>query len=90
MGSWSRSGDSGFFEEFLLQADAGSNIFNSWLHHRPELSGAWRLENCRLVVTSGVFAPFRLKILDIQQDKLRLYDESDQMESVYVRLPDAR
>ncbi len=94
LGAWSRSGDSGFFEEFLLEADAGTRTFNSWLHQRPELSGAaWRLENCQLVVTPqhGEFGPFyfKIKILGLKHGKLRLYDESDHSELVYdVRLLD--
>jgi hypothetical protein len=89
MGGWSRSGDSGFFEEFLLESDAGVYVFHSWLHQRPEISGArWKVENCRLVVTLRRvgLAPFRLKILGLDQGGLRLYDETDHIESLYVRL----
>jgi hypothetical protein len=91
IGAWSRSGDSGFFEEFLLEEDAGVRTFSSWLHQRPELSGAsWTLEDCRLVVAPqhGEFGPFRFKVLALKRGKLRLYDESEQLGSIYVRLPD--
>ena len=91
MGAWSRSGDSGFFEEFLLEADGGVHTFSSWLHQRPELSGAsWSLDDCRLVVTPqhGESGPFRLKVVALERDKLRLYDESDHLESFYVRISD--
>ena len=91
MGAWSRSSDSGFFEEFLLEEETGIRTFSSWLHQRPELSGAsWALENCRLVVTPqhGEFAPFRLKVLALKRGKLQLYDESDKLRAIYVRLPD--
>jgi hypothetical protein len=90
-GAWSRSSDSGFFEEFLLEKDGTTHTFSSWLHQRPELSGAaWGIKDCRLIVTPrhGEFAPFRFKVLGLKQGKLRFYDESDHIESVYVRLPD--
>ncbi|MEG3792608.1 hypothetical protein V1318_21010 [Lysobacter sp. CCNWLW3] len=90
MGVWNRSGEFGFFEEFSLEMDAGERVFNSWLHQGPEISGAaWKLENCRLMVTprTGGFAPFQLKILGLRKGRLRLYDESDRTESVYLRSP---
>jgi hypothetical protein len=90
LGAWSSGGGSGFFEEFSLEKVADSRTFNSWLHESPELSNAtWKLENCQLTVTPqhGEFDPFRFKVLGLKNGKLRLYDESDHIESVYVRLP---
>lgn len=91
IGAWSRGGDSGFFEEFSLAVDSDTRTFSSWLHKRPELSGAtWTLKNCELIVTPqrGEFDALRFKVLGLERGKLRLYDEADHIESVYVRLPD--
>jgi hypothetical protein len=90
LGSWSRSGDAGFFEEFSLASSAGSRTFSSWRDQRPELSDAtWSLKNCELIVTApdGEFPPFKFKA-DLRQGTLRLYDETDHMASVYTRVPD--
>ena len=90
LGAWSREGGQGFFEEFSLDTYSGSNDFNSWIHHRPEISGAvWEVKDCRLLVTGrhNEFPPFQLKILDLEKDQLRLHDESDNSQSVYKRNP---
>jgi hypothetical protein len=90
LGSWSRSGNAGFFEEFSLESSSGSRTFSSWLHQRPELSDAtWSLENCELIVTAadGEFPPFKFKV-DLKQGTLRLYDETDHVASVYTRVTD--
>ena len=91
IGAWSRSGDSGFFEEFLLESAAGSRTFNSWLHQGPEISDAtWSLEDCQLVVVPQheEFGRFRFKVIALENGKLRLFDVSGHIESAYVRLPD--
>ena len=91
VGAWSRTGDSGFFEEFSLERSAGGRSFNSWLHQRPEIADAtWSLENCQLAVVPmhGDFSPFRFKVIGLKHGNLRLYDVSDHTESIYMRLPD--
>ena len=91
MGAWSRSGDSGFFEEFSLETEDGTRTFSSWLHQVPEISEAtWSLKNCQLVIVPqhDEFEPFRFTIVGLKHGKLRLYDESDRVEAAYVRLPD--
>ena len=90
-GAWSRSSHTGEFEEFLLDTENGTRTFHSWLHQVPELSAAsWKVENCRLVVTSrlGEYPQVRLKILGLRKGKLRLYDEAHREESIYTRVPD--
>ena len=92
VGAWSRTGDSGFFEEFSLDRSASDRSFKSWLHQRPEFAGAtWSLQDCHLVVVPkyGEFSPFRFKVMGLKHGTLRLSDVSDQSESIYVRLPDA-
>ncbi len=88
LGSWGASGNAGFFEEFMLEANDGERVFNSWLHQRPELSGAaWKLENCRLIVMPrrGEFDRFTFRVLGLKKGRLRLYDESTRIESTYRR-----
>lgn len=90
-GTWSRSSQTGAFEEFLLDTENGTRTFNSWLHQVPELSAAsWQIKNCQLVVTSrlGEYPEVRLNILSLRKGKLRLYDELQREESIYTRVPD--
>ena len=89
-GAWSRSSHTGAFEEFLLNTENGTRTFNSWLHQVPELSAAsWKVENCRLVVTSrqGEYPEVRLKVLSLRKGKLYLYDELHREKSIYTRMP---
>ena len=90
LGAWSRAGNQGFFEEFSLTTYSGSNDFSSWIHHRPEISGAaWEVKDCRLLITGrhNEFPPFQLKILGLKKDQLHLHDESENSQSVYKRIP---
>lgn len=90
LGSWSREGSQGFFEEFSLATYSGLNDFSSWIHHRPEIFGAaWEVKNCQLLITGrhNEFPPFQLKILELNKDQLHLYDESENSKSVYKRIP---
>lgn len=92
VGSWSRTGAPGFFEEFSLEMASGSHTFSSWLHQRPEISdAAWSFDNCQLTVAAGHdrVGVFRFKVIGLKRGKLHLYDESDQVDAVYVRSPDA-
>ncbi|MDO5609393.1 MAG: hypothetical protein Q4G62_01195 [Pseudomonadota bacterium] len=92
LGYWSKSSQAGNFEEFLLEVDAGTRTFNSWLHQRPDLMQAtWKIEHCRLVITSrsGEHPEIRLKIVGLGEGKLRLYDELAREGSIYRRSGDA-
>jgi hypothetical protein len=54
LASWSLVGDSGFFEQMEFQRKGAQLEFNSWLHDRPETSGAqWQLESCKLTIRDG-------------------------------------
>lgn len=91
LGTWSRSGDSGFFQEFSLETRDGARTFSSWLHQMPEIPEAtWSLKNCQLVIVPQhrELEPFKFRIVGLEHGELRLYDESERVESVYVRLPD--
>ena len=89
IGSWSSASEDGFFEQFTLSTSANSRTFDSWLHERPEISGAtWSFKECELVVApkNGGLAPFRFKVVSLKQGHLRLLDTADQTISVYRRV----
>jgi len=51
-GAWVHANRAGFFEQMEFTSEGGRNSFSSWLHDRPEISGAtWTLEDCVLRIT---------------------------------------
>ena len=53
VGAWTRVGSAGDFEEFALTREKGQQVFDSWLHERPEVSGGrWLLNDCVLHIES--------------------------------------
>jgi hypothetical protein len=48
VGVWLIAG-SGFFEEMTFEQNEDGNVFNSWLHHRPDRLGQrWSVSGCQL------------------------------------------
>jgi len=51
-GAWVQANRVGFFEQMEFTSEGGQNSFSSWLHDRPEISGAtWTLDDCVLRIT---------------------------------------
>ena len=51
LGTWTRIGNQGFFEDMSFELDGKVRSFSSWLHDRPEIMGAtWVLKDCRLSI----------------------------------------
>jgi hypothetical protein len=68
----------------------GVNIFNSWLHHRPDQFGAvWTLSGCTLTIVPRGDPQFAYEFTVRMSGKaLVLTDNGDQSTSTYRRLPD--
>jgi hypothetical protein len=48
VGVWLIAGP-GFFEEMAFEQNEDGNVFNSWLHHRPDRLGQrWSVSGCQL------------------------------------------
>jgi hypothetical protein len=48
LGTWIIAG-SGFFEEMTFEQNEDGNVFNSWMHHRPDRLGQrWSVSGCQL------------------------------------------
>jgi hypothetical protein len=64
-GAWERSGRAGYFEQMEFTSEAGANVFNSWLHERPEiLNATWSLAECTLRISTpeSTFPEFIYKL----------------------------
>lgn len=89
---WVRIGEEGFFEEFRAEPDGE---FNSWLHHRPEITGSWRAKGCFIDISnySGSLV-FNWILLDVTGSRLRVIDIDPTLpgiiryRSVRVKLPE--
>lgn len=82
-GTWSRVGESGFFEEF----SAGPNSeFDSWLHQRPEITGgSWTLNGCHFVAKGPGSLTVDLILLSVKDNELRFIEEKVPGTSRYKR-----
>jgi uncharacterized protein len=90
-GSWSRV-HGGDFEEMALLADDGDHGFVSWLHHRPEFTGQWKLDGCVLSIWNPRIPnmDFRYRILKLKDEILYLDDAESGDRSSYKRARTAR
>jgi hypothetical protein len=58
LGPWSAVGHAGFFEQMEFERNGAQREFNSWLHDRPEISGAqWQLNACKLTIIDSSGPP---------------------------------
>ncbi|WP_374593163.1 lysozyme inhibitor LprI family protein [Aquabacterium sp.] len=82
-GTWSRIGDAGYFEEFSAGPDYE---FDSWLHHRPEISGGtWALNGCHFTARGQGSLTVDLILLSVKDDELRFMEEKVPGTSHYKR-----
>jgi uncharacterized protein YecT (DUF1311 family) len=73
-GSWVRVGSNGLFEEFSAGQDGG---FDSWLHHRPEVSGGtWKVSDCTIVISAHSFVVTWV-LVDLTGTQLRVREDAD-------------
>lgn len=89
LGYWKGDGQ---FEEMQFTKIEGVNVFSSWLHHRPEHSGAiWTFSRCKLSIVPRGDPEFSYEFtVRISRKALLLIDTSDESTSSYRRLPDPK
>ena len=85
LGNWERVHD-GFFEEFALERSGADRIFNSWLHHRPEVVGRWTLRDCTLSIVGPAGLDFSFKVVGLRNGILLLTQTDDGAKSSYKKL----
>jgi hypothetical protein len=83
-GTWVRKGSTGFFEELSLGPDGD---LDSWLHHRPEISGgSWALDGCQLVLKSEAGLSVEWTVIDVTSSGLRVLEDHLGGVAVYRRM----
>ena len=86
-GAWVNVSGPSFFEEMAFEHEGGKRVFNSWLHHRPEIFGAdWKLDDCRLQVRHENGMTFDFASVRVRGDRLYLREDGDKAEAVYKRI----
>jgi hypothetical protein len=87
LGYWAGNGP---FEEMQFTQEAGANVFNSWLHQRPDhLGAAWKLSGCRLTIIPRAEPPYPYEFtVRMSGRALRLIDSDYRSVSTYRRLPE--
>lgn len=85
LGAWTNS-DAGDFEELAFDIYDDKHAFMSWLHHHPEMSGMWSLENCQLHIedSSDPTLSFDYRIKRYTRRALYLQDDTGTV-SVYKK-----
>ena len=86
LGAWKRKSESGHFEEISFEIDENRKIFNSWLHHRPEIfGGSWKLANCTLFIEHPTEKnlSFEFKILKVSNNRIYMREIGEEQTSVY-------
>jgi uncharacterized protein len=81
-GSWKNNGVGGFFEELLISPDG---TFDSWLHHRPGISGTWNINGCYLTLSSGSDMVFNWILFDIDDSQMHVVDLGNTGIAVFAR-----
>jgi len=76
-----------FFEEMAFEYGDGKRSFSSWLHHRPEFSGEWKLEDCKLHIrVESSNYTFDFASVRVRASRLYLREEGKKSEAVYKRI----
>ncbi len=88
IGSWTRVGEQGFFEDIEFELDGKTRSFNSWLHERPEVMGAtWTLKDCRLSIENKEDKNLSFTFaLALKKGLLLLKEDKNAVTSKYKRI----
>lgn len=72
LGAWIHNED-GDFEEMAFDVYENKHTFVSWLHHRPEMTGTWNLQDCKLHITNLNDPTFSFDYIVKRYDRGNLY-----------------
>jgi uncharacterized protein YecT (DUF1311 family) len=89
VGAWVRRSGPGFFEEMAFGTDGTQRTFDSWLHHRPEISGgSWTLKDCTIYIQHASEAQLSLafKVSGLRNGQLYVAEDGDKEVSIYKRV----
>ena len=81
IGAWEFDNGEGYFQEMAFSMEDKARVFNSWLHHRPEIFAAtWKLDGCKLtIMPSNGMTNFNYTVVSLKKNKLRLRGEDKEI-----------
>ena len=87
LGAW-KSEKLGSFEEFALSQEEGAPVFQSWLHHRPDIFNArWTYHACQLnIVTHDTALDTSFTVVSVTSKRLVLIERGEKYQQVYRRI----
>lgn len=85
LGGWVEYKGNGSFEEMEFSIFDGKKQFTSWRHHRLEIIGSWKLEQCIIYAKHNTEneLQYSMKIQKLEKGKLYIFDTDSQSEVVY-------
>jgi len=89
VGTWVKRSGSGFFEEMAFMMDGTEREFDSWLDHRPELSGgSWALKECTIHIKhpSEVQLGVAFRVTGFRNGQLHVTEDGEKGESIYKKV----
>jgi len=87
-GYWQGNG-AGDFEEMKFEVSEGKYTFLSWRHHRPEIIGSWKLQNCELYIfetDDTMNMPFAYHVSNIINNVLYVQQLGNNEKAAYKRM----
>lgn len=87
LGRWSRVKGSGF-EEMDFSIQNGKKAFMSWLHHRPEMTGTWIVNQCMLYVRHATEEniEFEFKLQKLEKNFLHIFEMEYRTNVIYKKM----
>ena len=89
VGAWVRRSGSGLFEEMAFGMDGTEREFDSWLHHRPEVSGgSWALKDCTIYIKhpSETQLGVAFKVIGFRDGQLLVTEGGERSASIYKKI----
>ena len=90
LGAWQAVGEWAFFEQMSFESHGAERAFDSWLHERPEVSGAtWDLVDCILTIREKSGSEQTLRV-SLARGQLTLSRPDGTIASRYRRVDEKR
>lgn len=89
VGTWVKQKGGTSFEKFAFQQDKDIQQFNSWLHNKPDIDGAWEINGCAISISNPLndTASFELEIVRLEPNQLYVLDKATHYLGLYKRQP---
>ena len=81
VGEWCSGSGSTFHQVFSIAKEDDEQIFSSWLHERPSISGRWKLNQQNLIIDNYNGLKFDYRVVMANSNKLILREKNHKPET---------